>query len=332
MSTSTTIPHDVVAENDFLTDHSPNDKPWDAHKDQTDTVSTLYCEVEFFRYAERAFGCADRLTFRRNADGALKLATAHFCRLRYCPICQWRRSLMWRARFYDSLPKIIEEHPGLRWVFLTLTVRNCPVGELRATLTAMTAAWKRLIERKDWPGVGFVRATEVTRGRDAAGVDPSVSVGTAHPHFHCLVAVKPSYFSHGYIKQERWAELWRECLRADYLPVVDIRAVKSSSAAPDALSALQKAIQETLKYTVKPDDLVESPEWLAELTIQTYKLRFLATGGVLKDALGRLDDETDADLVGGADDVPTDETAPAVQFGWERPTQRYRAKSSRKPC
>ncbi|WP_170869787.1 protein rep, partial [Shigella sonnei] len=26
----------------------------------------------------------------------LRLREAHFCRVRHCPVCQWRRSLMWQ--------------------------------------------------------------------------------------------------------------------------------------------------------------------------------------------------------------------------------------------
>ncbi|MDI5829842.1 protein rep [Salmonella enterica subsp. enterica serovar Kentucky] len=29
-----------------------------------------------------------------------------------------------------------------------------------------------------------------------------------------------------YVKQYRWVELWRDCLRVDYDPNVDVRAVK----------------------------------------------------------------------------------------------------------
>ena len=57
---------------------------------------------------------------------------------------------MWQARFYQFLPKLVTEHPKARWLFLTLTVRNCPVTELGDTLTAMNAAWQRLKDRKEF--------------------------------------------------------------------------------------------------------------------------------------------------------------------------------------
>ncbi|MBX4303169.1 protein rep, partial [Mycobacterium tuberculosis] len=57
---------------------------------------------------------------------------------------------------------------------------------------------------------------EVTRGSD----------GSAHPHFHTLMMVPPSMFTRDYVKHDRWVELWRECLRVNYDPNVDVRAVK----------------------------------------------------------------------------------------------------------
>mgnify|MGYP002133568833 CR=1 FL=1 len=308
----------VIRENDFLSDHSPQDKPWDVHKSQTDEVSCLYLEADVTRYAERAFDCSTNLTFGLNPDNKLKLTDARFCRLRYCPTCQWRRSKMWRARAYERLPKVIEEHPTARWVFLTLTVRNCPVTELRNTLRDMNAAWNRLTGRKTWPGLGFFRSTEVTRGED----------GSAHPHFHVLMPVKASYFSTGYIKQAEWAELWRECLRADYTPVVDIRTVKKAKDTAEGIEALRAAIQEVLKYTTKPTDLMASSEWLVELTQQTHKLRFIATGGILKDALGDIEPKTDDDLIHFVDETPVEPAAPRIRFQFDRETKRYRSRKT----
>ncbi|OOJ78322.1 replication protein, partial [Escherichia coli] len=60
------------------------------------------------------------------------------------------------------------------------------------------------------------------------------------------------------------------------------------------------AVAETLKYSTKPADMVADPEWFLELTRQTHKRRFVATGGALKDVL-KLDQETDADMVIGDD-------------------------------
>ena len=49
---------------------------------------------------------------------------------------------------FQQLPNIQERFPTHRWVFLTLTVKNPPVTELRDTLKHMNDSWKRPIETK----------------------------------------------------------------------------------------------------------------------------------------------------------------------------------------
>ena len=107
---------------------------------------------DFERYASRIDKCSGVLRFAWAGDPEtgeirLRLREAHFCRVRHCPVCQWRRSLMWLARFYDALPEIQQAHPKARWLFLTLTVKNCGIGELRGQLQAMNQAWRRLVVR-----------------------------------------------------------------------------------------------------------------------------------------------------------------------------------------
>ncbi len=55
------------------------------------------------------------------------------------------------------------------WMFLTLTVRNCAIGELGEMLNRMNAAFQRMKVRKEFrPVQGWIRTTEVTRGSEAA--------------------------------------------------------------------------------------------------------------------------------------------------------------------
>ena len=77
---------------------------------------------------------------------------------------------------------------------------------------------------------------------------------------------------------------------------------------------MRGAIAETLKYAVKPDDIMhdnEDPkarEWFYELTRQTHKLRFVATGGLLKNALKPDDDITNEDMIDTGNDDEITET------------------------
>lgn len=95
----------------YLTDYSAHDKPWDDHKGQADDVGGIYATAqEFERYAARMCDCGGLLHFawiddKKTGRTCLRLRKACFCRLRNCPVCQWRRCLMWQSRFYKSLPK-----------------------------------------------------------------------------------------------------------------------------------------------------------------------------------------------------------------------------------
>jgi plasmid rolling circle replication initiator protein Rep len=237
---------------------------------------------------------------------------------------------MWTAKTIKIMPKVSEAHPMSRFILLTLTVRNCELSDLRSQLREMHKAWTKLVKRKEWNVQGWVRTTEVTRSLD----------DTAHPHYHCLLMVKPSYFGgNQYVSQKRWVELWRDCLKVTYDPVVDVRVVRPKS---DTLQSQQDAISaalvETVKYTVKPSDILRGDncqqpgqrvrmsdqDWLLELTIQLLKTRAIATGGILKDYLKVLEDEP-KDLIHADENGETqaDEESPRVAFGWREQAKRY---------
>jgi hypothetical protein len=218
---------------------------------------------------------------------------------------------MWLARFLSSLPAILKDYPKARWLFLTLTVKNCDITELGDTITAMNASWKRLLKRKEFaPVTGWIRTTEVTRGKD----------NTAHPHFHALLMVPPSWFSIHYVTQARWVAIWRDCAKLDYDPILDIRTVKAKGGKTD----IHSAASETLKYAVKPSDMIDNPEWFLELTRQLHKRRFIATGGVLKDVL-KIDQESNQDLITVGEEEPaTADNEPRLAFAWKKTERQYK--------
>lgn len=98
------------------------------------------------------------------------------------------------------------------------------------------------------------------------------------------------------------------------------------------------ALVETIKYTVKPSDVLRGDdlqrpgqrvrmsdqEWLLELTAQLHKSRAIATGGILKDYLKVLEnDPEDLIHVDEHGETEVDEQSPRVAFGWETEVKRY---------
>lgn len=304
-----------------LSDFSPKDAKWDQLRESTERVSQLLFRVgEFESWAHRIHDCTGFLRFAELAsletgEISLKLRYAEFCHVRHCPMCQMRRSIVYRSRFLEFLSQSHSELSNARWVYLTLTVPNMPVESLRGGLKGMNKAWDKFVKRKEFKSVlGWIRTTEVTREKKRKGY--------AHPHFHVLMMVPPSYFNgRNYVKQSRWLDMWRECMRDHSIESVDVRAVKGG---------IDTAIMETVKtftYSVKPETLEADPEWTVEYFKQVHKLRFIASGGVLKNAIKNIDSVTDEDMI-YTDDNPKPEEAEKemrqIGYSWRRHEFKYR--------
>lgn len=282
-----------------ITQVSKKDKVWNTHKKENFLVGELYGEnPEYQRYAERMASCADWLEFAetREHDKKLKLTRATFCHVRHCPICQWRKSLARIARFMKNLPDYLEEYPDFSYIYAVFTVRNCPMDELRDTIRAENKGFERLLKRLKRAGVnvhGFIKTVEVTKGKD----------GFPHPHLNAILAVNKSYFTDKtYLSKDKWVTLWRESMKLDYDPSVFVSRVrrrrKKDAGKGEATPAedLTSGFLEVSKYAIKPADIVDDPEFLYGVTAQCHKLRFISTGGCLKNIFR--EDGTD-----GADDL-----------------------------
>ena len=298
-----------------LSELSGKDKVWDKHRYSADLIANHYRgEADFEKYAQRIDTCAQLLDFRLvlNVDLGLlelKLFGASFCRTPRCPVCQWRRSLKWKGRTLRALPLVVSDYPRHRWLFLTLTQKNCLVTELRNTVTEMNKSFVRLTKQKKWYVNGWIKSLEVTRGID----------GSAHPHFHCLLMVSPSYFGVNYINQEEWTGLWQRAARLDYEPQVYIRAI-SKRQNPIVL------IPEILKYSLKESDLYKSKEFLLGVTRQLYKMRCVSVGGVLRQYFKKIEEESE-DLI-TINELKTESEIDEghLYFEWKYYEKKYRLK------
>lgn len=300
---------------EILADKSTTGKTrnWSLHKLHSGYISLAYEGINPSK-AERMKECASWLSFLRKEDGTMKLHDARFCRVRLCPICQWRRSLKTFAQMSQILDLAAQD--GYQFLFLTLTVRNCAADALSDELTHILLSFKRLMNYKAVQGAvkGFYRGCEVTH---------NIHTDEFHPHLHVVLAVNPSYFrGSAYISHERWTELWRKALQVNYDPSVDIRKCRGGS----------KAIAEACKYAVKPSDILNLDDW--DMTVNTLRVldtalasrRFIGLGGVLKDIHKRLhlDDIEDGDLLHIGDEEEAEATDQEVVFFWNGYSQYER--------
>ena len=246
---------------------------------QTSRIWRFYAEAGDEKKAKRCEECGTFPLFElwehlMTAERRRKLKSANFCKVRWCPTCAWLKSRKYAGEVRSILIQLEALRP-VRYIFLTLTTRNVLLPELKTALKTMSRAFNRLTEMPEFKGVvlGYIRALEALGGNTQAG--------EAHPHFHVLLVVKPSYFSNGYITQARWSELWQRCLRADYVPVVDVRKVKPKC---EGRTARDSGIFETVKYIAKPQSVGSlCQKDFEELDRQMKGVKQYTQGGVLKD-------------------------------------------------
>ena len=297
----------VTGTGEILQDFSATGKerPWQLHKRENLRLVELYKKAKEkdinLITDPRLFDlehCGDTLTFLKNAEGKKKLKTANFCRVRMCPMCQWRRSLKMFSQVQKITDKILEQDKSARFIFGTFTIKNVDAENLEACIQNLNKKIRYLVDPKKTLAqakkikqslLGYLKAVEVTY---------SVKDKTYHPHLHIIFAVKSTFFgsSKYYISKKEWIELWQKALNVDYKPQVDIKAIKSGTA---------KAVAEVAKYPVKTSSILslsddEAIEVLKTLTLSLNKKRFVSYGGIfktIKQELKLADVETDKDLV-----------------------------------
>jgi len=292
------------------------ERPWRDKKMANEHLAEIYLEVDKAK-AARLADCATFLTYRPKADGAgIALQRANFCRVRLCPMCTWRRSL----KVFGQLSRIMEALKGeYAYILLTLTVKNVQGEELGQRITDMMKGWQRFTQRKAYKKAvkGHFRAMEITHNLKLK----SKHYDTYHPHFHVILAVKPTYFKdRTYLSHRKWQVLWKEAMRVEYDPVVNVKRIKG-----DDLGA----VAEVAKYAVKYTDIVNEDY---DMTLRTVRLldealnnrRFVAMGGTLKEMHKKLnlDDIEDGDLVQIEEDKP-ETTARELAFVWHAGYRQY---------
>ncbi len=207
------------------------DIKFDVFKFEALQVANILEDTEFSEYAQRIRNCALTLKYKICEDGE-KFNQAYFCRVRCCPMCNWRKSQMWRGRAL----KVIEYFKNRKFIFATFTIRSPNLSDLKTTLIRMKSGFKKmsLARNKLWQADGYIRSLEISKGEIE---------GKCHPHYHCILRMKENYEE--YMETHEWSQMWRKYLKIDYDPIVDVRFIKNA----------KKSIPEIFKYICKSYDL-----------------------------------------------------------------------------
>lgn len=294
---------------------------WKGRKMANEYLAMAFDQIDS-HIAARLRSCASFLHYGVEANGRRRLRAANFCRVRLCPICQWRRSLKLYSQMRAAMDYLAKKD-CYAYLFLTLTIPNVKLDKLPDALDDMAAAFNLFRQYKEIKQIvkGWYRGVEVTHNLDRS----SPSFDTFHPHIHVILAVNKSYFtSQDYLSQARITELWARAIGANsYTPVVDIRKVKGDTA---------KAVCEATKYAAKSKDYLVFDDW--DLTIETvrgladalHRRRLVGFGGCMLEARRALDLE-DPDsgelLLTSADDQGSDKDIYFESYAWHTGFSQY---------
>ena len=164
---------------------------------------------------QRMAECGSFMSWVTSSDGSLRsLLSARFCGKRLCPICMVRRARR-EAIIFDELCRAAEEDcpdnylpvyattplepvpdkefsfaekPAYIFIFLTLTAQSPALSDLRYFIDRMCEGHRWLVSMPWWQDTvcGYIRKLGVTINEETL---------LPHPHFHYVLAVRPSYLT-----------------------------------------------------------------------------------------------------------------------------------------
>ena len=259
---------------------------------QTNDIIFKFYNTGFTKESEKIKQCGNYLEFifkehQITKENKKKLANANFCKNRFCPVCSWRRTRNITGQLKEAFTAI-QEKEKIATLFLTLTVNNPDVKDLKDTIAKMNKAFKRMSETKRFKNaiLGYFKSIEI--------LGDKTPKGQAHPHFHILLVVKENYFKKSdYINQKEFLQMWRDATRNQNITQVDIRIIKPNK----DKNATASAVAEMCKYPLKDTDISKlTSEQFEKFVLQLKGIRNINAGGNLKNIL-KGTEKMDNDLV-----------------------------------
>jgi len=279
------------------------EKSFKKHKLRTLPIYEKYSNFNL-KKACSVLECGEELWFNLKEHKETKerkktLDTMFTCKDRFCPFCNWRRQMKYSKLIYTHIREL-ENEKKLRYIFLTLTVKNCKLADLKANIQLMQKSFNKMIRTVKFEKsiLGFLRVLEFTVQKN----DNTMM----HPHFHILLVIEPSYFNpryKKYITASEWSLMWKKALRVDYKPSVDVKIVRpnKNKNSDDGNASI---VAELCKYPMKDTD-IEKVEDFEELTKQMKNIRNINSGGVLKGILQKTE-KIDENLINIDEDSKDD--------------------------
>ena len=241
--------------------------------------------------------CTTFLYFQKDKNGLIRLSRSNFCKWRLCPVCSWRRRLVFCFKFFDKI-RLLLEHQEYKFLFLTLNIQNCEVHDVRSTIQTLNLAYRYLFygaggqSRFVYPASLFWYKSGKKASTWLHGHIKSVEIArrwllddyrwSCNVHLHSLLAVPKDYSpdSPFYVDNRKleWIKAWKAALaKAGFdnegcNPTAYIKLIKPSDRGNFKFSDQERsdkdsliwAVREVFKYSVKSSDLWPGASYFAD--------------------------------------------------------------------
>ena len=250
---------------------------WEAKKIESIKMARKMMKAGFLKRGLRMEQCSQVMSFSKCEDcDNSQIHHASLCRDKLCPICKWRLATKRYLAMSEILHIASAEYPEAIYQFVTLTVPNCNVENLSATLKSMSAQWNKLLQRVSGKrSIGWARSLEITYNAKTKQV---------HPHYHCIIM---------YGTQTE-ADLYGTGVVSDWVELNAGSSFKAQSlkqiAKKDLDGDISTVALEVFKYSTKDEDLDTMPlSVFREFVNQIGGKRMVSFGGWLKECKRMVD-------------------------------------------
>lgn len=218
--------------------HSVNDYgkefSWAEYKQKSKYVAKLMKEIVASKsdtiytekLVERIENCSQYLTFaKEKKEESFKLQKAYYCNNRLCYTCNALKARKTYQRVLRLVDDMIWDNPnGIKFMHVSLTVKNVDGEEIRNTFEKMGKAWSQMVDQAKrkhkkyaYEGLkklsenylGYFRSYEVTYNSNRKSY---------HPHIHAIFALKND---DNEITATEMKEVWKHYMGLDYSPEVE---------------------------------------------------------------------------------------------------------------
>jgi plasmid rolling circle replication initiator protein Rep len=242
-------------------------------------------------------------------------------------MCAWRKSLKIYNQVYSCVNALKDSY---KFIFITLTCKNCKASELSETLDLLYKSYTNLMRRKRLQFVqGAFRAVEITYNK---------TTDEFNPHLHTIWVVPNNYFeSADYLPTSELVKLWQKSLKVEYTPICFIEKIKSNKKGKDPIAS---AVAEVAKYPLKCTDFLcfdnDTNDYLVDTLSTALSGRHMFEFyGVLAEIRKKLnfDDIENSDLINiNEDKVNTAILIACLRFIWSSDSKAYVMIDVVEPC